>query len=236
MAVGGTDHALHVIIGMMTTPDADPDAADPDAGDSDAGDLDAATDRGQDTPVTQLLHAWREGDPDALERLTPLVYQELRRLAGYQIRGERSGHVLQTTALVHEAYLRLVDLELGFNDRVHFFAMASRLMRRVLVDLARERRAAKRGGDAVVLEIDEEHHVGSTPRSDILDLDRAIDDLASRDPRKARAVELKFFAGLTLAETAEVLEISHATVERDLKMAKAWLTRRLATTNLASSG
>lgn len=191
-------------------------------------DRNGAPDRERSTQVTLLLHAWREGDPDALERLTPLVYQELRRLAGHQIRGERSGHVLQTTALVHEAFLKLVDLELGFNDRVHFFAMASRLMRRVLVDLARERRAAKRGGDAVVMELDEERYAGSTPRSDILDLDRAIDELAERDPRKARAVELKFFAGLTLAEIAEVLEISHATVERDLKMAKAWLTRRLA--------
>lgn len=185
--------------------------------------------------VTRLLHAWREGDPRALENLTPLVYQELRRLAGHQIRGERAGHVLQTTALVHEAFLRLVDLELGFNDRVHFFAMASRLMRRVLVDLARERRAAKRGGDAVVLELDEARHAGSAPRSDVLDLDRAIDELAERDPRKARAVELKFFAGLTLAEIAEVLEISHATVERDLKMAKAWLTRRLAASETAPS-
>ena len=190
--------------------------------------------RERSTQVTMLLHAWREGDPQALERLTPLVYQELRRLAGHQIRGEREGHVLQTTALVHEAFLRLVDLELGFNDRVHFFAMASRLMRRVLVDLARERRAAKRGGDAVVMELDEDRHVGSSPRSDILDLDRAIDELAKRDPRKARAVELKFFAGLTLAEICEVLGVSHATVERDLKMAKAWLTRRLAASKTPS--
>lgn len=185
-----------------------------------------------DGQVTRLLHAWRKGDSDALERLTPMVYQELRRLAGHQMRGERDGHVLQTTALVHEAYLRLIDLELGFNDRVHFYAVASRLMRRVLVDLARERQTAKRGSDAVVLSLDEELAPGSDSgnpaRSEILDLDRALDELAEIDPRKARAVELKYFAGLTLAETVEVLEVSHATVERDLKMARAWLSRRLA--------
>ncbi len=182
--------------------------------------------------VTRLLHAWREGDSDALERLTPMVYQELRRLARAHMRGERAGHLLQTTALVHEAYIRLVDLELGFRDRVHFFAVSARLMRRVLVDLARERQAAKRGGAAVVLPLDEElvpaRVPGQAPGSDILVLDQALEQLASFDGRKARVVELRIFGGLTIDETAEVLEISHATVERDLKMAKAWLARQLS--------
>ena len=178
--------------------------------------------------VTRLLHAWREGDPDALERLTPMVYQELRRLAHHHMRGERDGHMLQTTALVHEAYLRLIDLELGFRDRVHFFAVSARLMRRVLVDLARERQAAKRGGAAVVLPLEEELLPGKSPESDVLALDLALEQLATFDARKAQVVELRIFGGLTIDETAEVLEISHATVERDLKMAKAWLARQLA--------
>lgn len=177
--------------------------------------------------VTRLLHAWREGDSQALERLTPMVYQELRRLARHHMRGERAGHLLQTTALVHEAYIRLVDLELGFRDRVHFYAVSARLMRRVLVDLARERRAAKRGGAAVVVPLEEEVVGGEAPGGDILALDQALEQLATFDARKARVVELRLFGGLTIDETAEVLEISHATVERDLKMAKAWLARRL---------
>ena len=178
--------------------------------------------------VTHLLHAWREGDNDALERLTPMVYQELRRLAHHHMRGERADHVLQTTALVHEAYLRLIDLELPFKDRVHFFAVSARLMRRVLVDLARERKAAKRGGSAVVLPLEEELVPGSGPGTDILVIDLALEELAGFDARKARVVELRLFGGLTIEETAEVLEVSHATVERDLKMAKAWLARQLA--------
>ena len=180
--------------------------------------------------VTRLLHAWRAGESDALERLTPVVYQELRRLAHRHMRGERVDHVLQTTALVHEAYLRLIDLELGFRDRVHFFAIAARLMRRVLVDLARERDAQKRGGDAVVLSLDEAR-IGDlgeiAPRADILALDLALEELADFDARKARVVELRFFGGLTIDETAAVLDVGHATVERDLKLAKAWLARRL---------
>ena len=178
--------------------------------------------------VTRLLHAWRQGDPDGLERLTPLVYQELRRLAHNYMRSERDGHMLQTTALVHEAYLRLVDLELGFQDRVHFFAVSARLMRRVLVDLARERNAAKRGGEAVVLPLEEGLVATRMPGSDVLALDLALGDLAGFDARKARVVELRVFGGLTIDETAEVLEVSHATVERDLKLAKAWLARRLS--------
>ncbi len=178
--------------------------------------------------VTRLLHAWRGGDSDALERLTPMVYQELRRLARNYMRGERAGHLLQTTALVHEAYIRLVDLELGFRDRVHFFAVSARLMRRVLVDLARERQAAKRGGAAVVVPLEEELVPGKAPGSDILALDQALEQLSAFDARKARVVELRIFGGLTIDETVEVLEVSHATVERDLKMAKAWLARQLS--------
>ncbi len=178
--------------------------------------------------VTRLLHAWREGDSDALERLTPMVYQELRRLARHHMRGERAGHMLQTTALVHEAYIRLVDLELGFKDRVHFFAVSARLMRRVLVDLARERQAAKRGGAAVVVPLEEELVGGKTPGGDILVLDQALEQLAAFDARKARVVELRIFGGLTIDETVAVLEVSHATVERDLRMAKAWLARQLS--------
>ncbi len=177
--------------------------------------------------VTHLLHAWRAGDPEALERLTPLVYQELRRLAHRQMLGERGDAVLQTTALVHEGYLRLVDLELGFRDRTHFFAMASRLMRRVLVDLARERRAIKRGGDVVVLELKDELVGDAKPATDLLALDQALRDLGDFDERKVRVVELRCFGGLTIDETAAVLEVSHATVERDLRLAKAWLTQRL---------
>ncbi|MEM1205226.1 MAG: sigma-70 family RNA polymerase sigma factor [Acidobacteriota bacterium] len=179
--------------------------------------------------VTRLLLEWRKGDDDALERLTPVVYGELRRLARHHMRGERRDHVLQTTALVHEAYLKLVGLELEFRDRVHFFAMAARLMRRVLVDFARERWAEKRGGDAVVLSLEEDLVTAGAggPSPDVLALDSALEQLAGKDPRKARVVELRFFGGLTIEETAEAMEISHATVERDLKMAKAWLSRRL---------
>ncbi len=177
--------------------------------------------------VTRLLHAWRGGDSQALERLTPMVYQELRRLARHHMRGEREGHLLQTTALVHEAYIRMVDLELSFRDRVHFYAVSARMMRRVLVDLARERQAAKRGGAAVVVPLEEEVVGGKAPGSDILALDQALEKLAVFDARKARVVELRIFGGLTIDETVEVLEVSHATVERDLKMAKAWLARQL---------
>ncbi len=155
-------------------------------------------------------------------------------MARRHMRGERAGHLLQTTALVHEAYMRMVELELGFQDRVHFFAMAARLMRRVLVDLAREHNAAKRGGDAVVLSLDEELVPAIAAGGDlvaggdIVALDLALEELAGFDPRKARVVELRLFGGLTIQEAGEVLKVSHATVERDLKMAKAWLARRLS--------
>ncbi len=176
--------------------------------------------------VTQLLLKWHEGDTEALERLTPVIYDELRRLARRYMRGERQGHLLQTTALVHEAYIRLADLDMKWSGRVHFFAVAARLMRRVLVDYARERNAAKRGGGARDVTLDEAR-LASGEAPDVLALDQALTDLARFDERKSKVVELRFFGGLTIDETAAALSVSHATVERDLKMAKAWLSREL---------
>ncbi len=178
------------------------------------------------TGVTQLLLKWREGDAQALEELTPIVYGELRRLARHYMRAERQGHVLQTTALVHEAYLKLVGLDMSWRGRVHFLAVAARLMRRVLVDYARERDAAKRGGGAHALTLDEAR-LAAGPAPDVVALDEALDSLARIDERKSRVIELRFFGGLTIEETAGALGVSHATVERDMKMAKAWLSREL---------
>ncbi|MEM6457430.1 MAG: sigma-70 family RNA polymerase sigma factor [Acidobacteriota bacterium] len=177
-------------------------------------------------PVTHLLHAWRAGDDDALDALTRAVYDELRRLARRHMRGERSGHLLQTTALVHEAYMRLIDVEIPWQDRGHFFAVAARMMRRVLVDHARKRQAAKRGGGEAALTLEEGRIALDRPNG-VLELDDALKDLAKVDERKAQVVELRFFGGLTIEETASVLGIGHATVERDLRMAKAWLQRLL---------
>ncbi len=176
--------------------------------------------------VTRLLIKWREGDAEALEELTPIVYGELRRLARHYMRAERQDHVLQTTALVHEAYLKLVGLDLSWRGRVHFLAVAARLMRRVLVDYARERDAAKRGGGAQPVTLEEARLIAG-PAPDVVALDEALDSLARIDERKGRVVELRFFGGLTIEETADLLDISHATVERDMKMAKAWLSREL---------
>ena len=172
--------------------------------------------------VTRLLEQWRGGDAEALERLTAILYDQLRRLAHYQMREERRGHVLQTTALVHEAYLRLVDLEIPWRDRAHFLKVAARQMRRVLVDEARKRLAAKRGGGEEDMPLDA-ITVASEPTFEILALDDALKRLAKRDPRKTQVVELRFFGGLTLEETSNVVGVSRATVERDLTMAKAWL-------------
>lgn len=187
---------------------------------------DASSDPG---PVTRLLLRWREGDEEALEAVAPLIYDELRRRARHHMRREREGHVLQTTALVHEAFLRLADLEMEWRDRVHFFAVASRLMRRVLVDFARRRKAEKRGGDAPVLSLDEALVADgpAAPAVDVLAVDRALDSLAQVDERKVRVVEMRCFAGMTIDETVEALGVSHATVERDLSFARAFLARRL---------
>lgn len=179
--------------------------------------------------VTQLLASWSKGDRGALERLTPLVYGELKRLAGRYLRRERPGHTLQATALVHEAFLRLVDQRnVEWQNRAHFFGVAAQLIRRILVDHARGRMAAKRGANAVKLSLED---VVETPRQrplDLVALDDALDALAKMDPQQSRIVELRFFAGLSIEETAEVLRISPATVKRDWTAAKAWLYRDLS--------
>ena len=181
--------------------------------------------------VTRLLIDWRRGNQAALDELLPLVYNELRRLAQARLRQEPQGHTLQATALVHEAYVRLVDLDqLTLADRNHFFAMAARVMRQVLVDHARRKRSDKRGGGATKVTLSAVSAASGAQALDVdvLDLDSALEELAALDERLARVVELKFFVGMTLDETAEALQVSHATVERDWAMAKAWLFRRLA--------
>lgn len=177
--------------------------------------------------VTTLLRAWRRGDPAAFERLTPLVYDELRRRARHYLRGERPNHTLRPTALVHEVYLRMVDIdEVDWQDRTHFFAIAARQMRRILVDSARARRYQKRGGGAASVTFTEALAVSrSTP--DLVALDDALNLLAEKDDRKARVVELRFFGGLTNEEIASALRISTDTVTRDWQMAKLWLRREL---------
>lgn len=174
--------------------------------------------------ITQLLVAWGKGDQDALEQLMPLVYAELHRLAHRHIRKERPGHTLQTSALLNEAFLRLVDQRnVSWKSRAHFFAIAAQMMRRILVDYARSRRYLKRGGDAQQVSFDEELMVSRQLSADILGVHDALSELATIDERKAKVVELKFFGGLTNEETAEVLEVSPGTVMRDWTLSKAWL-------------
>ena len=178
--------------------------------------------------VTLLLQDWRQGDQGALERLMPLVYEELRRLAHRYMTRERAGHTLQTTALVNEAYLRLVDAsQVPFQNRTHFFAISANLMRRILVDFARKRGYKKRGGDARRVEFDEAFFPSRGRASDLIALDDALNTLAQLDPRKAKVVELRYFGGLTPEETAEVLSVSPDTVFRDWRLAKVWLLREL---------
>jgi RNA polymerase sigma factor (TIGR02999 family) len=177
--------------------------------------------------VSTLLRAWTDGDRHALERMTPLVYEELHRLAKHYMRRERPGHSLQTTALVNEAYMRLVDYKrMQWQDRAHFFAVAAQLMRRILVERAR-RRNLKRGGGVVHVSLDEAAAVGGNRPEDLVALDDAMNALARFDPRKVQVVEMRFFGGLSLEETAEVLKISSVTVRRDLRTAKAWLYREI---------
>jgi RNA polymerase sigma-70 factor (ECF subfamily) len=179
--------------------------------------------------VTQLLLAWSQGDEAALDRLIPVVYRELRRLAHRHMRGERPGHSLQTTALVHEAYQRLVDTpHVHWQDRTHFFAVCAQLMRRILVDFARSRRYQKRGGGLRLVSLDEAMAAPLERSRDLVALDEALTALAAIDPRKAKVVELRFFGGLTAEETAEVLGVSPDTVLRDWKMAKVWLLNELS--------
>ena len=193
----------------------------PDTQDGEAGQTD------QDE-VCELLRAWSDGDPSALERLTPIVYTELHRLARGYMRGERPGHSLQTTALVNEAYLRLVGYErMRWQNRAHFVAVSAQVMRRILVEHAR-RHNLKRGGGVPHVSLDEAAVVGGHRAADLVALDDAMSTLAQLDPRKAQVVEMRFFGGLNVDETADVLKVSPATVMRDWSTAKAWLYRELA--------
>jgi RNA polymerase sigma factor (TIGR02999 family) len=179
--------------------------------------------------VTGLLLSWRQGDAAALDRLVPLVYDELRRVARRRLRGESPGHPLQSTALVHEVYLRLVNVDrMTVKNRSHFFAVAATLMRQILVDHARRQHADKRGGGATMVSLDGVSPVTLPSSVDVLALDQALEALSSIDERQCRVVELRFFAGLNIDEAAEALGISPATVEREWALAKAWLYRELS--------
>jgi RNA polymerase sigma factor (TIGR02999 family) len=183
--------------------------------------------------VTQLLIAWGNGDQSALDKLMPLVYDELHRLAHHYMSRERPGHTLQTTALIHEAYLRLVDqTHARWQNRAHFFGIAANVMRQILVNYALRHRAAKRGGAVYKLTLDEAAGLSEEPNVDLLALDEALTRLAALDPRQARIVELRFFGELTIEETAEVLKVSPATVKREWNIAKAWLHCALTTGGL----
>ncbi len=180
------------------------------------------------SPVTQLLVRWRDGDREALEALMPLVYDELRRLAHHYLRQERSDHTLQSTALVHEAYLRLAGQNPPqWQNRAHFFGIAAHIMRQILVEYARGRSAAKRGGIACRLTLDDAVALPQQADVDVVELDRALTGLAKLDAQQSRIVELRFFAGLTIEDTSEVLGISPATVKRDWVTARAWLYRAM---------
>ena len=179
--------------------------------------------------VTKLLIDWAKGDRSALDEMLPLVYSELKRLASYYLSQERTGHTLQTTALVHEAYMRLVDQQnVNWKNRAHFLGIAAEMMRRILVNHARDRAAAKRGGGAKRVSLSGIGEGGDEPDIDLIALDQALTDLAVLDSRKSRIVELKFFGGLTTEETAEVMDISHGTVEHEWKLARAWLYRAIS--------
>jgi RNA polymerase sigma factor (TIGR02999 family) len=179
--------------------------------------------------VTQLLVDWGNGDRAALDRLIPLVYDELRRLARYYMRRERAGVTLQTTALVNEAYMRLADQrDVRWQNRAHFFAIAAQLMRRILVDQARKRTNSKRGGDVRKVSLDEAAVMSQARAADLIALDEALSGLEAIDQRKSKVVELRFFGGLNIEETAAVMAISPATVQREWSMAKAWLYRELS--------
>jgi RNA polymerase sigma factor (TIGR02999 family) len=180
-------------------------------------------------PVTELLHSWHGGDEATRDRLVPLVYDELHRLARVQFARERRDHTLQPTALVHEAFLRLMDHEaIDWQGRTHFFALASTTMRRILVSHARKHQAAKRGQGGVAVTLSEDHAVAPARDVDVVALDAALAELARLDPRQCRVVELRYFGGLTIEETAAALGISSATVKLDWSLARAWLFRELS--------
>jgi len=178
--------------------------------------------------VTQLLRQWSGGDKQALDQLVPFVYDQLRKLASNCLRAERPDHTLRATALVHEAYVRLVDAEVAWQDRVHFFAVSARLLRRILIDHAKSRNREKRGGEFEKVPLDEAVLIGPESSAGVVELDEALQRLAAQDQRKADLIELLFFGGLTYEETAAALHISPATVHRELKLAKAWLYRELS--------
>jgi len=185
--------------------------------------------RPSSTEVTHLLQAWSDGDSAALDKLTPLVYRELYRLARHYMAGERSGHTLQPTALINEAYLRLINWkDVQWQNRAHFFAMSAQVMRRVLVDFARSRGYVKRGGGQHRVSLEKTTLPSIEKSHEILALDEALCRLTALDPRKVQVVELRFFAGLSLEETAEVLKVSPFTVKRDWKLAKMWLLREIS--------
>jgi len=178
--------------------------------------------------ITELLLKWGDGDPAAIERLMPLVYDELRRLAVRYLRRERANHTLQPTALINEAYLRLVDQQkVKWQGRAQFYGLAARVMRNILVDHARNQQAAKRGGQQFQVSLDADQRVGAGPGVEFIAVHEALERLNAIDSKKAQIVELRFFGGLSIEETAEVLGLGHATVERDWKMARAWLAREL---------
>lgn len=178
--------------------------------------------------LTGLLTRWAAGDRAALDELTPVVYDQLQKLARGQLRGERAGHTLEPTALVHEAFLRLGNYDrISWQNRAHFFSIASMTMRRVLVDYARQRRAAKRGGSAVAVTLAESRTPGDSVDVDLIALDEALSQLGLQDPRQCRIVEMRYFGGLTHEEIAETLDVSLATVNRDWRVAKLWLRRAL---------
>lgn len=186
---------------------------------------------GTTSPVdlTELLRGWRTGDPNALARVVELSYPELRRIARQCLRRERRGHTIQATALVHEAYLRLIDIrQMTWQDRAHFFAIAARLMRRILVDYARARRFAKRGGENARVDLMESLVVAPQSSPSVVRLDEALQALEKFDPRKAQVVEMRYFGGLTAEEIAAVLKISRQSVNRDWSLAKAWLSREMS--------
>ena len=183
---------------------------------------------GEASEVTQLLLAWSEGDKSALDRLIPLVYQELRQIAHRYMRRERPNHTLQSFALVNEAYLRLIDLEaVRWQNRAHFFALAASVMRRVLIDYARTRGYVKHGGEALRVSLNEKNILATEQTADLLALDEALNKLATLDPRQSKVVEMRFFGGLSVEETAEAMSLSPATVKREWSTAKAWLFKRI---------
>ena len=186
--------------------------------------------------TTQLLRAWANGDHAALQQLTPRVYDELHRLAHQFMRQEQPGRTLQTTALVHEAYLKLIDIHnVDWQHRAHFFAISAQIMRHILLDRARRRVAAKRGGGAQRINLDEVPDLGSGRAREVIALDDALNQFAKVDPRKAQVIELRFFGGLSVLETAEVLKVSEDTVLRDWRLARAWLLTELGSTEPSGS-